>query len=157
MTPVELERRKVRLRPGIWGYNISDVNTLVAESAQALEKLLEENAKIKEEGERSKAELDMLRREAKFIQEALITAQRTADEIRFAAQKHADAIVEEARQVAASERAASQQRVTEALWQIERLRQDRQRFADEFKSLLERFQRDINVPPTLQVVESESA
>jgi len=155
MTPIDIEN--VKLRKSFRGYHTAEVDQLLTEAASALEKLLAENASMKEDSDRLRSELDMLRRDEKFVQEAIVTAQKTADEIRLAAQKHADLIVEEARQAAAAEKNSAQQRLSELKWEYERLRQDRQRFLDDFRQLLERHQRELSAPPPLEVMEGASA
>jgi cell division initiation protein len=155
MTPNDIEN--VKLTRSFRGYATTEVDKLLADAAAALEKLLTENVALREETDRVRAELEMLRRDEKFVQEAIITAQKTADEIRMAAQKHADLIVEEGRQSAQAERNASQQKLSEIKWEYERVRQDRQRFLDDFRVLLERHQRELTTPPPLQVMEGASA
>jgi len=155
MTPIDIEN--VKLTKSFRGYDPAEVDQLLAQAAAALEKLLAENANIREESERLRAELEMLRRDEKFVQEAIITAQKTADEIRLAAQKHADLIVEEGRQAAHAEKNATQQKISEMKWEFERIRQDRQRFQDDFRVLLERHLRELSTPPPLELMESASA
>ncbi|HWD37430.1 MAG TPA: DivIVA domain-containing protein [Fimbriimonas sp.] len=153
--PIDLENAK--LGKVLRGYDPAEVDRLLAAAAAALERELTEKACLKETIDHLRSELEMFKREEKFVQEALVTAQKTADEIRAAAQKHADLIVEEARQLANTERTAAQQRVTEFRWELEKLRQDRQRFIEDFRLLLERAQRELAGVPTFEVVDSASA
>jgi cell division initiation protein len=139
--PVELEH--VKLRTVMRGYNKDDVDELIKRVSGTLEELLEENASLRESMDKQKSELEMLRRDSRFVQEALITAQKTADEVRASTQKHADLILEEARQLAAAEKSAAHQKVTEMRWELDRLTLERQRFMDDFKALLERHLREI--------------
>jgi tryptophan 2,3-dioxygenase len=83
-------------------------------------------------------------------------AQKSAEETRLAAQKQADATIEEARQAALAERMASQQKLSEIRWDIERLRAERVRYADEFRTLLDRHQRELAHVIGLTVVNGEA-
>lgn len=151
ISPVDLEH--VKLRKGLRGYLPDDVNDLIRRTSGAIENLLRENAELKDLCTSQQAELAMLKRDTRFVQEALITAQKTADEIRIAAQKHAELIVEEARQVATAEKNAAQQKVTEWRWELDRLKQDRQRFVEDFRILLERHLREVAAAPPTDVTE----
>jgi cell division initiation protein len=153
--PVDLEHLK--LRKSFRGYVRADVDELVNKVTATLDELLSENADLKKAIDSQMAELEMLRRDTKFVQEALITAQKTADEIRIAAQKHADLVVEEGRQTAQAEQNAAHQKVAELNWEMERLRQDRQRFVEDFRMLLDRHLRDLAVSPPLEVMEGNAS
>jgi cell division initiation protein len=89
------------------------------------------------------------------LKDALLLAQKAADETRAAAHRHAENIIEVARQAALAERIAMQQQVSELRWDFERLRTERKRFEDEFKGMLERYQRDIAVMPLLSGVQGD--
>jgi cell division initiation protein len=149
--PVELEH--VKLRKSLRGFHKDDVQELLRRVSATLEDLLTENADLREVSEKQRSELEMLRRDSRFVQEALITAQKTADEVRTTTQKHADLILEEARQMAAAEKTAAHQKVTEMRWELDRLNLDRQRFVDDFRILLERHLRDLSTAPPLEVME----
>ncbi len=149
--PVDLEH--LRLRKSFRGYSRAEVDDLLKRMSSTLEGILTENADLRKLADQQKIELEMLRRDTKFVQEALITAQKTADEIRIAAQKHAEVVMEEGRQNALAERNAAQQQVAEMRWELERLKQDRQRFVEDFRLLLDRHLRDLAATPPLEVME----
>lgn len=141
ITPIDLQ--KANLTTSFRGYDKREVDELLKGAAKAWERVLEENVRMRQELESLRSESDMLRREEKFVHEALVTAQRTADEIRASAQKHAELLVEEAKQMAQAEKNSVRETVDELKWEIERLRQNRKRFADDYKMLLERHMRDL--------------
>ena len=153
--PIDLERAK--LRKSFRGYERVKVDALLAGAAESLQALLVENSNLREQVERQLRDLERTKIEENTLKDALLLCQKAADETRAAAHKHADAILEEARQSALAERIASQQQISEMRWDIERLRSERKRFEDEFKSMLDRYQRDISVTPIFRIVEGDVA
>ena len=151
--PIDLER--VQLRKCFRGYETSTVDQLIKGSADSLQSLLIENAGLREEVERQRQELERTRLQENTLKDALILAQKAADETRAAAHRHGENILEEARQAALAERISMQQQVSELRWDMERLRSERQRFESEFKSMLDRYQRDITVVPILSVIQGD--
>jgi cell division initiation protein len=151
--PIDLER--VQLRKSFRGYETSSVDDLLKRTTDSLQSLLIENASLREEVERHKQELDRTRVQESTIKDALILAQRAADEARAAAQRHGENIIEEARQAALAERIAVQQQITEMRWDLERLRNDKKHFEADFQAVLSRYQRDLTVMPMLSVIEGE--
>jgi len=153
--PIDLER--ARLRKSFRGYETTQVDTLLSESAQSLQALLMENATLREQVERQWKDLERCKLEENTLKDAILLAQKAADETRAAAHKHAESILEEARLAALAERVSVQQQVSELRWDLERLRSDRRRFEDEFKAMLDRYQRDVTVVPMLSVIDGNVA
>jgi cell division initiation protein len=152
--PIDLDNAK--LRKSFRGYNRNAVDDLLKETSRSLETLLAENAQLRDELDRHRAELQTYRTQENTLRDALLLAQRTADETRAVAHRQAEAVVEEARQAALAERMAVQQKVSEMRWELERLRQERQRFADDFRTLLDRHQRELASTVSLSIVEGEA-
>ena len=151
--PIDLER--VQLKKSFRGYETSAVDQLIKGTTESLQSLLIENAGLREEVERQRQELDRTRLQENTLKDALLLAQKAADETRAAAHRHAENIIEEARQAALAERISMQQQVSELRWDMERIRTERRRFEDEFKGMLERYQRDITVIPLLNGVQGD--
>jgi cell division initiation protein len=151
--PIDLER--VQLRKSFRGYETSSVDQLIKGSAESLQLLLVENAGLREEVERQRQELDKTKLQENTLKDALLLAQKAADDTRSAAHRHAENIVEEARQAALAERISLQQQVSELRWDIERIRSEKLRFEGEFKAMLDRYQRDITVVPILSVIQGD--
>lgn len=153
--PIDLERPELRKK--LRGYDPSAVDRLLAGAAKTLQELLMENAALREELTRVRAESDALRQQEGTLKDVLVLAQKAADETRALAKREADAIVEEARQSAMAERMDTQQRLSELRWEIDRLRADRTRYVEEFRALIERHQRDLASEVRLTVVEGDAA
>ena len=153
LMPIDLER--AQLRKSFRGYETSSVDDLLKRATDALQSLLIDNAGLREEIERQNQELDRTRVQESTIKDALILAQKAADDTRAAAQKHGENIVEEARQAALAERISGQQQVSELRWDIERLKAEKMHFEADFKALLDRYHRDLPAKPVLSVIEGE--
>jgi cell division initiation protein len=153
--PVDLDRTK--LRKSFRGYETSEVDEILKVCARTIEALLADNQSLRQEGDKMRSELELKRAQEDTLKEALLLAQKTADETRAAAQKHAEAIIEEARQAALAERVAVQQKVSELRWDVERLKTERQRVTEDFRAMLEGHLRGLTIEPLtgLGVVSTE--
>lgn len=140
--PIDLERPELRRK--LRGYEPAVVDRLLNGAAKSLQELLLENAGLREELSRQRAASDLARKQEETLKEILVAAQRSADETRSCAHREAEAILEQARQAAMAERLAGQQQLSEARWELERVRSERTRYADEFRALLERHQRELS-------------
>ena len=143
--PVDLDRTK--LRKSFRGYETEEVDEILKVCARTIESLLAENHSLRTDFERNKAELDTLRAQGDLLKETLLLAQRSADDARNSAQKHADAILEEARTAALAERVAVQQKVSEMRWELERLKHEKLRFEQDFRAILEGHLRGLDIEP----------
>jgi len=152
--PIDLEH--AQLRKSFRGYETSVVDRLIKGSAESLGVLLVENAALREELERQRQELDRTRLQENTLKDALLLAQKAADDTRSAAHRHGENILEEARQAALAERINAQQQISELRWDIERLRNEKQRFEGDFKSMLDRYQRDLTSVPILSVIQGDA-
>jgi cell division initiation protein len=121
---------------GAWGYNPKEVDDFRQEIADNFEEMQLELAAVREELERANKELEHYRSLEKSMNESLIFAQRSADEVRANSHKEAELILRnaenEAREVVArarSERAAIERQIGE-------LEAARDRFAEEFSSMI---------------------
>jgi len=139
--PIDLEQPELRKK--LRGYETTAVDRLLLGAAKSLQALLHENEALRLELDRQKSQLDSMRAQEQTLKEVLVVAQRAAEDTRSAAKMNAEATLEEARQSAMSEKMATQQKLSEIRWEIDRLKAERSRYADEFRSLLERHQREL--------------
>jgi cell division initiation protein len=143
--PVDLDRTKLRKR--FRGYEIAEVDEVLKVCARTIEALLTENQALKHDSDRLRVEIDAKRSQEDLLKETMLLAQKSADDTRTAARAHADAILEEARQSALAERVSVQQKVSELRWEVERLKAEKQRFSDDFRSILEGHLRGLTIEP----------
>ncbi|CAN5419107.1 hypothetical protein BH11ARM1_BH11ARM1_01900 [soil metagenome] len=147
--PIDLER--AQLRKSALGYAKKEVDTLIKGATESLQMALVENDRIKAELDQARSEVGRARTQEDTLKDTLVMAQKAADETRLAAQRSAEAIINEARNSANSQRLELEQALVDLKWEIEKLKMERDRFRDDFRSVLDRYQRDM-VAETLTVV-----
>jgi len=128
LTPLDLIHK--RFPRSLRGYAPAAVEGFLREAAAAYEETIAENACLREQVEALEREVERYQAMETTLKEALILAQKTADETRALAQREAETILREAQSRAASA-------VEEAERCVEALRQQRDRFAREFRVLLQ--------------------
>lgn len=94
LTPLDIENKK--FGRSLKGYNVEEVDEFLDELTIQYEKLYKENAELKEQVESSKKELEHYRSVERTLQNTLVMAQTTAEDIKRMAQQQADQIVQEA-------------------------------------------------------------
>ena len=153
--PIDLDRTKLRKR--FRGYETEEVDEILKVCARTIEALLSDVQTLKFESERLKFEVEAKKAQEDLLKETLLLAQKGADETRTAARAHADAILAEARQHALAEHTETQQKLSEMRWEIERLKNDRRRFTEDFRAILEGHLRGLTIEPItgLSVVEGD--
>lgn len=154
--PIDLEH--TNFKRAFRGYAPEGVDQLIQRCSQEIETLLGENVRLRDQIAGLEETVARYRMEEQTLRDSIVMAQRAADDTRASANRHADVILEEARQSALAEKIAVQQKVSELRWEIERLKDERRRHMGEYKAFLERQLREIE-PVTLSaqaVVESES-
>jgi cell division initiation protein len=152
--PIDLER--AQLRKSFRGYARKEVDMLLAGAAASMQQALVDNDRMRQEIEQLRAEVERTRLTENTLRDTLVLAQQAADDARNAAQKQAEAMIEQGRQSAITERSLAQQHLSELRWEIEKLKIEKNRFTDEFRSMLGRYERDLPAP-TLVIVEGEAA
>lgn len=94
LTPLEIDNKTF---PRVFkGYNETEVDDFLDQIAADYGKLYKENAELKNEIEQSKKDLEHYRKVEHTLQNTLVMAQSTAEDIKSVAQKQADQIIQEA-------------------------------------------------------------
>ncbi len=151
MTPIDLERTE--LKKSMSGYDRSQVQALLQRAAKEMSLLRGEVESLQSENAKLTRELETHRSQENTLKEALILAQRTADDTRASAHKEADLIVEEARQKSGEIEQQNQSKINDLRWELERLRLEKQKFLSQFRALLEAQLRDVAELGGFSVVE----
>jgi len=95
LTPVEI--RHVKLPRAVAGYRRRAVDSLLEEIRLSYEEVWRERADARDEIDRLEAELARYKEVDVLLRNALVSAERSADELRAQAHREADIIVDEAR------------------------------------------------------------
>lgn len=143
LTPIDITNK--RFRRALRGYRISEVDEFLAEVGADYEAVVLENARLREQVAQMQQELDRYRAMEEAMKEALVLAQRTADELRATAHKEAEIL-----------RAQAELQIRQQFEQqrkaIADLHAARQRFAIELRSalngMLEFVERYLSLPST---------
>ena len=96
LTPLDIENKKFQ-KQIMNGYNVDEVDDFLDEITVDYEKLYKENTELRAEIERSKSDLEKYKNIEQTLQNTLVMAQKTADDIKNNAQDEADNIIKNAR------------------------------------------------------------
>lgn len=139
--PVDIERAK--FGKALLGYNREEVQTMLDKVGAELESLLVEQSGLNAQIEKQNQELEVYRAQDSTLKEALLLAQRTADETRASAHKEAELIVQETLQKTDRLAHDLQAKITDLRWEVERLRLDKQKFLRGFRAMLEGYLHEV--------------
>ncbi len=134
LTPAEIIRW--RFRRSLFGYSVKEVKGFLQQVSEVVAHLLEENRSLKEERERLLERLQTYQAIEQQLQNALVVAEKAADEVRQQAKQEANLIIAQAEQEAERKRAEAQRQVEKALDEVERLRRLRAQLIAELRHLL---------------------
>ncbi len=142
LTPIDITNK--RFRRALRGYRTSEVDEFLAEVGADYEAVVLENARLREQVAQMQEELNRYRAMEEAMKEALVLAQRTADELRATAHQEAEIL-----------RAQAEMQIRQQFEQqrkaIADLQVARQRFAIELRSalngMLEFVERYLSLPP----------
>jgi len=94
-TPLDIENKKFQ-KQMMNGYNVDEVDDFLDELTIEYEKLYKENAELKANMENSKKDLEQYKSIEKTLQNTLLMAQKSADDIKKVAEQEAEQIVKAA-------------------------------------------------------------
>ncbi|MGI6453937.1 MAG: DivIVA domain-containing protein [Syntrophomonadaceae bacterium] len=95
IVPVEI--RNQQFSKGFRGYQENEVRQFMVQLAEDFEKLYSENARLKDQVEKLEYELDKYRKMEAVMNNSLILAQQTAEDIKQNARKEANMMIAESR------------------------------------------------------------
>jgi cell division initiation protein len=139
--PVDLER--ARFRKAFRGYDRDEVEELLSRVSCELETLLRELRQAQDENERLKGEIEGFRAQENTLKEALLLAQKMAEETRATAYLQAESIIGETRTEADKLSDTLQTKINDLRWELERLRLEKQKFLDRFRATLEEYLHEV--------------
>lgn len=137
LTPIDMLHTQFKV--GLKGYNKSQVDEFVREACEALESALHEKCELQHKIDELQTEVDRIHKIEAAMSEALTLAQRSADEVRAAAHKQAEAILKEAEQARVQMTIEAQREVERFRADAELLRTTRDRFESELRATLDMY------------------
>jgi cell division initiation protein len=134
LTPIDILH--VQFKRGLRGYSPTQVDDFLHSVAAKMEDFARERADLREQVERLGGEVNRCREIETTMHSALVLAQKTADELKANAHHEADLILREAQQNSAQHVSDAHDELAELKSQIASLREDRDRFESEFRTLV---------------------
>ena len=134
LSPAELRHTRPRRR--IIGYRISEVDQIMVDATSAYEDVWRDRANLEDRVHELEVSLGELRDTESAMRDALVTAQRTADEVRAQANRDAELIVREAEARAREIIHKTYAEREQVRREVERLRADERQFRTRLRSLL---------------------
>lgn len=149
LTPLDVRNKRGDFKKLLRGYDPQEVDTFLELVAERLEEVVRENIQLRERSESLHQQVSSQTGREKAVQEALVTAQELRADIKGAAQKQADLILQEAEAEGRRRRAEAEAEVRSLIRDTERqleqardalneMERRRSRFLKGFRQLLER-------------------
>jgi cell division initiation protein len=137
LTPLDIHHKE--FRRAIRGYNEEDVDIFLDEVAEEFERLFKENIDLKEQIERTNKKIQQYEGIEDTLQKTLLTAQKSAEEVKARAVKEAELIIKDAEAKARETLQGilkEREQVQDSFNQLKKAEID---FRSKFRSVLESF------------------
>lgn len=131
LTPLDIENK--RFSKTIKGYNVDEVDDFLDELTIDYEKLYKENSELREQVEKDKKDLEHYKNVEHTLQNTLVMAQTTADDIKSNAQIRADQIIRDAQ----SEARRATEEITKEEFEIRKRTEELKRQFGVYKAKME--------------------
>lgn len=135
LTPLDIVNKE--FKKTLRGYSEDEVNEFLDEVVRDYEAIIRENDELKENTLGMTERLEQYRKLEATLQNTLVVAQSTADEVKAAARKEAELAIREAEAKAEDIVRQAENRVRESYQELERLRRESEQFKARIRSLLE--------------------
>lgn len=131
LTPLDIENK--RFSKTIKGYNVDEVDDFLDQLTIDYERLYKENAELKDKVEENKKDLEHYKSVEQTLQNTLIMAQTTADDIKANAQSRAEQIIRDAQ----SEARRATEEITKEEFEIRKRTEELKRQLGVYKAKME--------------------
>ncbi len=131
LTPLDIENK--RFSKTLKGYNVDEVDDFLDQLTIDYEKLYKENAELKEQLELGKKDLEHYKNVERTLQNTLVMAQTTAEDIKTNAQERASQIIRDAQ----SEAKRATETITQEEYEIRKRTEELKRQFDVYKRKME--------------------
>lgn len=135
ITPIDIQNKE--FAKGMRGYNVSSVDEFMNEIAAEYEKLYKENIELKDRLSVLNDSLKQYRAMEDSLQNTLMFAQNTADDVKKNAQEKADFIVADANTKAANMISEAEKKCEEIQLKFDKIQCEFTTFKTKFNSLLD--------------------
>ncbi|HIT71295.1 MAG TPA: DivIVA domain-containing protein [Candidatus Scatovivens faecipullorum] len=131
LTPLDIENK--RFSKTLKGYNVDEVDDFLDQLTIDYERLYKENSELKEKVEESKKDLEHYKSVEQTLQNTLIMAQTTAEDIKTNAQSRAEQIIRDAQ----SEARRATEEITKEEFEIRKRTEELKRQLGVYKAKME--------------------
>lgn len=131
LTPLDIENK--RFSKTIKGYNVEEVDDFLDQITLDYEKLYKENAELRNQIEENKKDLEHYRSVEHTLQNTLVMAQTTSEDIKANAQSRAEQIIRDAQ----SEAKRSTEEITKQEFEIRKRTEELKRQFGVYKAKME--------------------
>ncbi|AEJ41608.1 DivIVA family protein [Sulfobacillus acidophilus TPY] len=135
LTPLDIINKE--FKRSLRGYNEDEVNEFLDEVVRDYEALIRENDELRQNADGMTERLEQYRAMEQTLQNTLVVAQQTAEEVKLAARKEAELVVREAEQRAREILQQAEAEVQKAYAERDRIRRETEQFRARIRSLLE--------------------
>ncbi len=131
LTPLDIENK--RFSRTLKGYNVDEVDDFLDQLTIDYEKIYKENSELREQIEENKKDLEHYKNVEKTLQNTLVMAQTTADDIKANAQERANQIIRDAQ----SEAKRATETISKEEFEIRKRTEELKRQFDVYKAKME--------------------
>jgi len=135
ITAMEIERQQFKRK--VRGFDPEEVTLFLRSVSEEIERLNLENATLREENGRTKADVQEHAKREQTLQQTLVTAQKMSDELKERSQAQADQLMYEARIKAERTLQETQDQLARLEAEISRAKLDRDLFEKRLESTIE--------------------
>jgi cell division initiation protein len=133
-TPIDIQNKE--FRKGVRGYNTEEVNRFLESVSKEFEEVFSENFELREKVQRTEAELKQYKQLESTLQQTMVFAQQTAEDVKQVARQEAELLVKEAEQEKEKRLAEAQKKWEQVNEEIEELQKRREMIRTQLKSFL---------------------
>ena len=142
LNPLEIEHAE--FPQTFRGYKKAEVRNLLAMVADKIDSLQQDNQQLLNELSKRDEQIESLLEAENELRRAVIAAERVATEIKHNANREAELVVKEAKNIKDSMIKDAEARLKEAHFELSRLEKEYQLFREQFRGILKAFERSLD-------------
>ncbi len=153
LSPLDVEHQD--FDGALSGYNKRQVREFLARAGEALDDALSENKRLRDEIARQEEKIGTLQLAEAEMKRAVIAAERIGNELKMNAKREAEIIVQEAEATKHRLIREAEDKVGRAETDLERLRREKRLFSEQFRGLLNAYERSLDTLGTRGITDVE--
>lgn len=134
LTPIDIENKE--FRKGVRGYNTEEVDKFLQNISKDYEGIYAENFELRDKLQRAEAELKQYKQLESTLQQTMVFAQQTAEDVKQTARHEAELLLKDAEQEKIKRLGEAQKKWEHVNEEIEELQKRRELIRTQLKSFL---------------------